>query len=280
MFKKKQNIYKKTIESIVFIFVIVINIVPFFWGIVTSIKTQRDIFVFPPKIVGFAVSLEHYKAVFDSGFLRNIGNSLLYSFGAIILCLLLALIASYGFERYRFRYKNILFYIVVAGIPLAIGSAAMLIPKYIYFSKLGLTNHWYTLILIYATHNLPISIWIIKAGIKTIPVEIEEAAMIDGATRSYIIFYLTPILCRPSIAAAAIFIFIGSWNEFIISSVMIESSGLKPIQTAIYNYLGYFGQQWGPLTAAVTIAVIPVIIGFTLLGKMLISGLTQGSVKG
>lgn len=236
--------------------------------------------MFPPKIAGFTTSIEHYKTVFNSGFLRNVENSILYSLGAIILCLLLALIAAYGFERHRFRYRKILFYMVVAGIPLAIGSAAMLIPNYVYMSKLGLTNHWYTLIILYAAYNLPMAIWIIRGGIEAIPVEIEEAAMIDGATRSYIIFNLTPLLCRPSIAAAALFIFIGSWNEFIVSAVMINASKLRPAQLAIYNYLGFYGQEWGPLSAASTIAVIPTLIVFTLLGKMLVSGLTQGSVKG
>lgn len=269
-----------TVQSIVFIFLLVLNLVPFYWGAITSIKTRREIFIFPPKIVGFTPSIEHYKQVFDSGFLRNIGNSILYSLGAIILGLLLALIAAYGFERYRFRYRNILFYTVVAGIPLAIGSAAMLIPNYVYMSKLGLINHWYTLIVLYAVYSLPMSIWIIKAGIQAIPIEIEEAAMIDGATRSYIIFNLIPLLCKPSIGAAALFIFIGSWNEFIISSVMINASKLRPVQVAIHDYMGFFGVHWGPLTAAAIAAVIPTLIVFSLLGRLLISGLTQGSVKG
>jgi len=284
MYREKDNIIKKTtinaVQSIIFIFLIVINLVPFYWGAVTSIKSMREIFIFPPKIVGFTPSIEHYKTILDSGFLGNIGNSILYSLGAIVLGLLLALIAAYGFERYRFRFRNVLFYIVIAGIPLSIGSAAMLIPNYIYMSKFGLTNHWYTLIILYATYSLPMSIWIIKGAIKAIPIEIEEAAMIDGATRPYIIFNLIPILCRPSIAAAALFIFIFSWNEFIISSVMINASKLRPVQLAIYNYLGFYGQEWGPLTAASTIAVIPILIVFSLLAKLLISGLTQGSVKG
>jgi len=284
MYREKDNIIKKrttaAVRSIIFIFLIVINLVPFYWGAVTSIKPIREIFIFPPRIVGFTPSIEHYKIILNSGFLGNVRNSIFYSLGAIIFGLLLALIAAYGFERYRFRFRNLLFYIVIAGIPLAIGSAAMLIPNYIYMSKLGLTNHWYTLIILYATYSLPMSIWIIKGAIKAIPIEIEEAAMIDGATRPYIIFNLIPTLCRPSIAAAALFIFIFSWNEFIISSVMINASKLRPIQLAIYNYLGFYGQEWGPLTAASIIAVIPILIVFSLLAKLLISGLTQGSVKG
>jgi len=88
---------------------------------------------------------------------------------------------------------------------------------------------------------------------------------------------MVSILCRP--ALAALFIFLGAWNEFILSSIMIKNPDLRPIQLAIYQYLGFFGQEWGPLTAAAATAIIPSIIVFTFLGRMLISGLTAGSVK-
>ncbi len=133
---------------------------------------------------------------------------------------------------------------------------------------------------LHAGNNLPMSIWILRGGLESIPIEIEEAAAIDGCSRAYIVFRLIPRLNRLAMASAAIFIFIGAWNEFIVSSVMINSSKLRPLQMAIYNYMGYFGVEWGPLTAAASFAIIPVLIVFTCLGKYLVSGLMQGSVKG
>ena len=123
------------------------------------------------------------------------------------------------------------------------------------------------------------AIWVLRGGIEAVPVEIEEAATVDGCSKARIIFGIIPRLILPSIAASALFIFIGSWNEFIVSSVLVDNPALRPVQTAIYNYLGFFGQEWGPLCASATFAILPILIVFTFLGKLMVSGLTAGSVK-
>ena len=112
------------------------------------------------------------------------------------------------------------------------------------------------------------------------PYEIEESAAIDGCSQFYVVTRLIPPMLKPSFAAASIFIFIGSWNEYITTSVMVNGEKFKNIQMAIYDYLGVFGQEWGPLTAAATVAIVPILIVFTVLGKQLVSGLTAGAVKG
>jgi ABC-type glycerol-3-phosphate transport system permease component len=170
--------------------------------------------------------------------------------------------------------------VVIAGIPLSVGSSIMLVPNYLYMMQFNMTDKWFTLILLYTAYNLPMAIWLLMAGIKAIPIEIEEAATVDGCSKLYIISRIIPPLLKPSIAAASLFIFIGAWNEYITASVMINSASLKTIQMAIYDYLGYFGQEWGPLTAAATIAILTILLVFTFLGKMLVSGLTAGAVKG
>ena len=146
-------------------------------------------------------------------------------------------------------------------------------------TKLRITNNRLTLILLYTTYNLPMAIWILKGAFEAIPKEIDEAAMLEGCGDLYILFRLLLPLAKPAIAAAALFLFIGSWNEFITASVMVDSPQFRPVQLAIYNYLGYYGREWGPLTASSVLALIPIIFVFIRLGKLLISGLTQGSVK-
>ena len=178
-----------------------------------------------------------------------------------------------------FYQKKMLFYVILSGIPLSMGSAAMVVPNYMLFSILGMNNQWYTLPLIYIAYNIPMSVWIMVGGMQGVSYAIEEAAQIDGASKWYIIFCLVPRICMPTIACAALLIFIGAWNEYTVSSVLVNSQSLYPIQVSIYNYIGYFGREWGPLTAAATIAVIPILIVFTILGRMLISGLTAGAVK-
>lgn len=264
----------------VFVAMIALNLTPIIWGILTSFKPSKEIFAFPPKLFDFSPTLEHYRTILSGEFSKALGISVFYSVACVLFGILLAIPAAYGFDRGRFRCRKPLFFLVVMGIPLSIGSSALLLPDYIYMAKLGLTDRWYTLILLYATYNLPMAIWIIKGAVEAIPVELDEAAAIDGCTTLGIIVRIILPLTRPALASAGIFLFMGAWNEFIAASVMVNSVGLRPIQVAIYNYLGFFGREWGPLTAAATVAVVPIIIAFTLLSRMLVDGLTSGAVKG
>ena len=253
---------------------------PIFWCIITSLKTPQDISAYPPKIFNFTVTWNNYKQVFAQSFLQTAGNSVVYSLLTILACLILGYLAAYGFERRRFPLKKLLFYIVVIGIPLSTGSSVLLIPNYLMMMKLHLTNHWYTLPLLYTAYNLPLVIWMLISGVRGLPYEIEEAARIDGCSQFYIITRIIPPVIRPSFAAAALFAFIGAWNEFITATVMVNGYALKNIQMAIYDYIGFFGQEWGPLCGAATLAIIPILLVFTFLGKQLVSGLTAGAVKG
>lgn len=235
--------------------------------------------MYPPKFVGFSPSVEHYATVFAGTFSTATLNSIIYSVASIVVGILCAILAAYALTRYVFKGKKMLFYVILSGIPLSMGSAAMVVPNYMLFSILGMNNQWYTLPLIYIAYNIPMSVWIMVGGMQGVSYAIEEAAQIDGASKWYIIFCLVPRICMPTIACAALLIFIGAWNEYTVSSVLVNSQSLYPIQVSIYNYIGYFGREWGPLTAAATIAVIPILIVFTILGRMLISGLTAGAVK-
>ena len=266
-------------EKLIFLLVLLVNLIPFAWGALTSFKPVRDVLAYPPRFLGFEASFEHYRSVFANTFLGGVFNSLIYSLAAIALGLVLALMAAYALKRFIFKGRKAFFVMVLSGIPLAIGSAAMVVPNYVFFSYLGLVNKWFTLPVLYTAYNLPMAIWIMVGGMESVPVEIDEAAKVDGASRSYILFRLIPRITLPALASAALFIFLGAWNEFVASSVLVSSPALYPVQVSIYTYLGYYGVEWGPLTAAATAAVIPTLIVFTFLGRLLISGLTAGSVK-
>ena len=123
-------------EIILLLLMLFLNSTPILWGLITSVKTRREILVYPPKFIHFTWSPEHYINVFENGLGIGMRNSLLYSGCTILLGLVLGLAAAYGFERYHFPFKKVLFYIVIAGIPLSIGSAAMLIPNYLYICLL------------------------------------------------------------------------------------------------------------------------------------------------
>ena len=280
MNKTAKTAARKTVNVLMLVILAFLTTLPIFWCIITSLKTPQDISAYPPKIFNFTVTWNNYKQVFAQSFLQTAGNSVVYSLLTILACLILGYLAAYGFERRRFPLKKLLFYIVVIDIPLSTGSSVLLIPNYLMMMKLHLTNHWYTLPLLYTAYNLPLVIWMLISGVRGLPYEIEEAARIDGCSQFYIITRIIPPVIRPSFAAAALFAFIGAWNEFITATVMVNGYALKNIQMAIYDYIGFFGQEWGPLCGAATLAIIPILLVFTFLGKQLVSGLTAGAVKG
>lgn len=266
--------------SVLFGLLCILNIVPVVWGILTSLKSEADLFRYPPTIFDFTPTLANYERVIASGFLGNMQVTVLYAVGTVIATLALALPAAYAFDRFVFPFRRTLLLLVVASIPLSLGAAALLIPNYIYFTRLGLTNSWFTLPLIYTANQLPMAIWIIKGTLETIPRELDEAARIDGSGHFGILMRIILPLSRPALGAAGVLAFVGAWNEFVSSSVMVDNPALRPVQPAIYNFIGYFGREWGPLTAAAMLGILPILIIFVLLGRQIVSGLTNGSVKG
>lgn len=258
--KRQKTRLAKLCELSVFLGMAVITLLPIVWGVITSFKDSRDLFAYPPKLFNFTPVLDNYKLVLDGGIIQSILISIFYSESSILLGLFLGALCAYGLKRCRFACRRLIFYLVVAGIPLSTGSAALLIPNYLYMSSLNMVDKWYTLTLMYTAYNLPMAIWIMMGGLDSIPYEIEEAASVDGCRRRYIIFRLIPALNRPALASAAMFIFIGAWNEFNVASVMINSSWLRPVQLSIYHYMGFFGLDWGALSAAATIAVVPTLL--------------------
>lgn len=276
---KKRSSWGKAAEIVFLVLFGILNLIPIFWGALTSFKTGSDISSMPPKFV-FSPTFANYIQVLRTGFLPAVIHSGMYCVLSILLTLVVAYLAGYGFARRKFPLKMFFFYIVILGIPLSGGSSTLLIPNYMTMIRMKMTNHWYTMPIIFTAYHLPQAIWMMIAGVKGIPVSLEEAARIDGVGQGYIITRLLPPLMLPSYAAVSLLGFIGSWNDYITSSVMVSSANLKTVQQVIYDYMGFYGREWGPLTAASTLAIIPIILVFTFFGKQLVSGLTAGAVKG
>lgn len=276
----RRSVWTNILIGIGVLLIALFNLVPLFWGVLASFKPMHQLVAYPPTLFDFDPTLEHYRTVFGSAFMTGVRNSAIYSVGAVAIALFIGALAAYGFDRFEFRGKGALFLLIVACIPLAIGSAALLVPKFLYFTTLGMANQWYTLPLIYATHSLPIAIWTVKGSMEGVPRELDEAAYIDGASTFQVLWRVVMPLCKPAIGAAALLVFIHAWNEFLAGSVMVDARELKPIQPLLYQYIGFFGREWGPLTAAATIAVLPIFFIYGLFGRLLISGLTRGATKG
>ncbi len=276
---ERQNIFNVLIFAAVLLLIFA-NIVPILWGFLAAFKPVSQIVTYPPNLLAFDPTIENFSKVVESNFLTGVRNSFVYGAGAVILALTAGSMAAFGFDRFRFRGHGVLFLVVVAAIPLAIGSAALLVPKFLFFTTFGMANRWYTLPLIYAVHSLPITIWILKGAMEGVPRELDEAAYIDGASSFSVFARIVIPLCKPAIAAAGLLVFISAWNEFVAGSVMVDMRELKPIQPLLYQYIGFFGREWGLLLAASVIAIVPIFAIYVMFGRLLVSGLTHGATKG
>jgi multiple sugar transport system permease protein len=257
-----------------------VNLLPIAWGGLTSIKPANAVLGYPPIIVGFEPTWDSYRTALGGSAWPALKISLFYSVVVTVLGLVIAVLCAYALDRIEFRFRRVILFVIVACIPLSMGAATLLIPNYIYFSSLNLVNHWFTLPLIYLGLNLPLATWVMKGSMESVPRELDEAGRVDGASRMGVLFRVILPVCKPGLVAAGLFMFIGCWNEFVAGSVMVTDPGLRPIQVAIYQYISVLGRQWGPLTAAATLAVVPILVVVIALGRYLISGLTSGAVKG
>lgn len=278
--KKTIKVRNSILTYITIILLIIINIGPIIWAISTSLKPSNEILEYPPSILGSAVSFEHYLRVFNGGFLHSLYITIIYSLSAIILCIIFGVLAGYGLSRFNFFGKKIISFLVMASIPMAAARVPTLVPAYIFLSNIGMVDRVYTLPILFTVYSLPTAIWIFRGFFDSIPREIDEAAKIDGCSRLNILTKIMLPLIRPGLAAVSLFTFVLAWNEFIVAAIMVSRPELLPIQVTVYNYLGYFGREWGPLTASSILAIIPILILLIFLQKQFVAGLTGGSVKG
>jgi len=247
---------------------------PFLWMLSSSFKTQVDIIAWPPKIL-FEPTLRNYEKVFDEqDFLKYFVNSTIVGTAAVGMSLLLGLPAAYSIARFRQR-KLAVFILLARLMP----GISFLMPWYIVFSRLGLMDSYTALILSHMLIALPIVVWIMSTYFATIPQELEESAMVDGATRQYAFWKIILPLSGPGIITATTLSFIFSWNNFMFSQVLsMEKTKTLPI--AVYNFLSYAEVDWGGVMAAAVAIMAPAIVLTMIFQKYVVKGLTMGAVKG
>ena len=232
------------------------------------------------------VTLEHFRTVVGTSrsdgtwlFGRQLLNSLLAALGTTALGVFLACTAAYAFSRFRFpgRSAGMLTFLVVQMFP----ATLLMIPLYVILSRLGLLSSILGLVLVYSTTAIPFCVWMLKGYFDTIPRELEEAALIDGASRLRIFYTIILPLARPAIAVTALFCFMTAWNEYILAATFLGQETSYTLPVLIKSYVGEYGStQWGSFAAGAVLVSIPVVALFYVLQKHLVAGLTAGSVKG
>ena len=243
----------------------------------TSFKTQSQTFTTGLSFF-FVPTLENYRnVIFDSSFGRYLINSLIVGVVATLLTLLLGCMASYGLARFSFAGRKTIAYatLMLRTVPLAV----IAVPVFMIWSDWKLTNSLFGLILLYVAVNLPFTIWLLYGFVLQVPVELEEAASIDGCRPWKIFWRIVLPLIRPGLAAAAIFTFRIAWNEFILALVLTDRS-TRTLPVAASLFVTDSGVEWGKLMALATLIAMPPLIFTFLAARQVISGLTAGAVKG
>ena len=251
---------------------------PLLWLFVTSLKTNAEYFANPFSLPSVPQFVNYVKAFTQANLGRMITNSLLVSIVATLLNVMLAAMIAYPLSRYRFRGQNIIFVVFSAGILVPLN--ALMVPYFVIFSRAGLLDNLNALIILYSAIGIPISLFIIRGFMGSLPLEIEEAALIDGCGFFRRFFHVVLPLSRTGLVTAGTFQFLTCWNEFVYANLLMSAPENKTIQLGVRYFTNQFTTDYVSLYAAIVIAILPSIIGYMLFQNQITSGLTSGAVKG
>ena len=258
---------------------LVVGAFPLFWMLSTSLKPSAEIFATPPRLVPAHPTLENFVRLFsDTSFLTFFRNSALVSLATVVLTLGVSAPGAYGLTRFSFAGRE-----KVAGLILTtymFAPVMIIIPFYILVKQLGIVNTRLALVLSYTTFCLPFCLWLLRAFFESIPLELEEAALVDGAGRGRAVWHVVLPLALPGLIAAAIFTFILAYNDFLFALVLITSEELKTLPVGVNDLFNATIVDWGMIMAAGVMITVPAVLFFAGVQRYLVQGWGAGGVKG
>jgi N,N'-diacetylchitobiose transport system permease protein len=264
----------------------IVTLLPIFLMISTAFKPSHEIYSLTPHLLPSHPTLDNFRQVSSGQVTGGIGSVWLFvrnSFGValvtVVIASLLALLAAVGVARFRFRFRTT--YLIMLLIVQMVPSQALIIALFLDFKRLNLLGSLTGIVLVYAAQALPVTIWMLRNFVATVPKELEEAAAIDGATGPKIFWRILLPLVAPGLVATSIFAFITAYNEFIVALTFLgQSHSAYTLPIFLTYFFGQHGAAWGPIMAASTIYTIPAMIFFLFVRRRLVGGLTAGAVKG
>ena len=255
-------------------------IFPLIWMLYSSLKEKR---VFNADIVGLPKepTLANYTKILsnkDYRLMESVANSARTTILSVILIVLIAFIVGYILSRIDFPLNKPLYVMFLMGMLIPIHS--LMVPIYIIFSKLNLSSHWYTLLMPYVSFALPMSIFLVEGFVKGIPIELEEAAAIDGSTFSKTLFGIILPVCKPILVTVAIINVFSCWNEFSFALILIKERALYTVPLGLRQFTGQFTSDYPKIMAAMLMTMAPIVIFYFAFSKQIIKGMVAGAVKG
>lgn len=265
------------------ILLVIFSILPMAWMLITSLKTGFAAMQYPPQWWPAEITFESYWRLIDPSspvgqdFLRYFWNSMWVSTLSTILAVVVAVPAAYAFSRFSFPGRNFLFFAVL--LRNMFPAVVFLVPLFILMRILGLAGTHGSLLITYLTFGLPLAIWLLKGFYDNIPIQLEQAARIDGATRFQAFLLIVMPLSTPGIIATAIYSFIGAWNEYIYAYTFLQKHDQMTLPVGIQRFFSENATDWPGLMAATFMMSVPVVVLFLVLQRYFVRALTEGAVK-
>lgn len=252
---------------------------PFFWAVLTSFRRSGDLFLTPGKFLLAPSTLSNYQQVFaNASFQRGLLFSLLVAVGSVAISLLFGSFAAYALGRFRFKGKQIIMYIILA--VSVFPQIAVLGGLFTLIRSFGLFNNPLGLILSYLIFTIPFTVWVLTSFVRDIPGELEEAALVDGASPLQTLFQVLFPVMMPALVTTGLLAFINAWNEYLFALTFTSSNRTVPVVIANYSGASQYDQPWGPIMAASIVVTVPLIALVLIFQRNIVSGLTAGAVKG
>ena len=257
---------------------LLIWVFPLLWAVLVSLKSESEVLAYPPNIIFDPISQNYKDALFgDISIVPSLITSAIVSISTTFLTIVLAVPAAYAFARLRLPAKKTLgFYTLATQMVPPVG---LVIPYFLILNRVGWLDTYQGMIIVYLTFSLPFAIWLLVSYMEDIPLEMEEAAFLDKASRLKTLWYIIIPQVRGGIAVTIIFVFLNAWNEFLFA-VQLGGNTVRPVTVAMYNFVSVEQTLWAKLSAAALIAMLPVVIIGITAQKQIVKGLTVGAVKG
>jgi ABC-type glycerol-3-phosphate transport system permease component len=254
-------------------------LLPIAWAWSTALKPGREISAWPPHWIPEIVTTRNFEVgVWSSKFLLYLRNTLIVIAMALALAIPVSVHAAWAAARLRFRGKQSMLLVMWA--TTMIPGIAILVPLYLIAVQLGLYDTFWVLAIVYGAWAVPTLVWLLRRFMAAVPVELEEAAMLDGCSRIGAFYRVTLRLAPAGIFAGSVFVFVNIWNEFMIGYGLVQSDSHRIIQVGLYAFVTEVGIEWGPMMATLVASLVPIFVFYFLLQRYFIQGLTGGAVKG
>lgn len=274
----KRGWFSTTISYVYLTILAIIAAFPMVWILLSSVKGKGEITGDPTAFLPKTITFENFRIVWDQlSFNDNIVNSIIIAGSTTIIAIIISALGAYGVVRFFPRFGKVLTRVLIT--TYMFPPILLAVPYSIIMGKVGLMNNRLGLVIVYLSFSVPYAVWLLVGFFQTVPLEIEEAARVDGANKLMVFGKVVLPIVAPGIVAVAIYTFINAWNEFLYSLILMNSSSKMTVAVALKSLEGQEVLDWGVMMAASAMVVIPSVVFFMLIQKKIAGGLATGSVK-